>query len=59
MARRLIEANETVVRGAGDVARAAEEAGDLASLDLATRRIAVHEKTVWMLLATAEEAAGR
>ena len=33
--------------------RAAEAAGDPASLDLATRRIAVHEKTAWMLRATA------
>ena len=59
MVRRLIEANETVVRTAREVARTAETAGDPASLDLATRRIAVHEKTIWMLRATAEEVPGR
>ena len=59
MVRRLIEANETVVRTAREVARTAEAAGDPASLDLATRRIAVHEKTIWMLRATAEEVPGR
>ena len=59
MVRRLIEANETVVRTAREVARAAEAADDPASLDLATRRIAVHEKTLWMLRATAEEVPGR
>lgn len=59
MVRRLIEANEVVVRTAREVARAAEEADDPASLDLATRRIAVHEKTLWMLRATAAVPAGR
>jgi starvation-inducible DNA-binding protein len=53
MVRQLIDANEAVVRTAGAVVRAAEEAGDPASLDLATRRIAVHEKAIWMLRATA------
>jgi len=53
MVRQLIAANETVVGTAGAVARAAEQAGDLASVDLATRRIAVHEKALWMLRATA------
>jgi starvation-inducible DNA-binding protein len=59
MVRRLIGANETVVRTAREVARAAEAADDPASLDLATGRIAVHEKTLWMLRATAEEIPGR
>lgn len=58
MVRHLIEANETVVTTARTVASAAEAAGDPASLDLATRRIAVHEKTLWMLRATAEAALG-
>ena len=53
MVNRLIDANEVVIRTAGAVVRAAEAAGDLASLDLATRRIAVHEKSLWMLRATA------
>ena len=53
MVRRLLAANETVVRTATAVVRAAEDAGDAASLDLATRRIAVHEKAIWMLRATA------
>jgi starvation-inducible DNA-binding protein len=48
----LITANEVVVLAARTAARAAEDAGDPASLDLATRRIAVHEKTLWMLRAT-------
>lgn len=55
MVRRLIEANGVVVQTASATLRAAEEAGDPASLDLATRRIAVHEKTLWMLRATAGE----
>jgi starvation-inducible DNA-binding protein len=53
MVDRLIDANEVVIRTAGAVVRAAEAAGDPASLDLATRRIAVHEKALWMLRATA------
>ena len=55
MVRRLIEANETVVGTARAAVRAAEDRGDSASLDLATRRIAVHENTLWMLRATAGE----
>lgn len=53
MVTRLIDANEVVIRTAGAVVHVAEAAGDPASLDLATRRIAVHEKTLWMLRATA------
>ena len=53
MVSRLIGANEVVIRTAGAVVRAAEAIGDPASLDLATQRIAVHEKTLWMLRATA------
>jgi starvation-inducible DNA-binding protein len=59
MVRHLIEGNEIVVRTATAVVAAAEEASDPVSLDLATRRIAVHEKTLWMLRATVAEAAGR
>jgi starvation-inducible DNA-binding protein len=53
MVSRLIDANEVVIRTAGAVVRAAEAIGDPASLDLATQRIAVHEKTLWTLRATA------
>ncbi len=52
MVRKLIDANEIVVRTAHAVTVAAEHANDPASLDLATRRISVHEKTLWMLRAT-------
>jgi starvation-inducible DNA-binding protein len=55
MVRRLIAANEVVVRTARAVIGASEKTDDPASLDLATRRIAVHEKALWMLRATAEE----
>jgi starvation-inducible DNA-binding protein len=54
MVRRLITANDVVVRAARAVVDAAEQAGDPATLDLATRRVAVHEKTLWMLRATLE-----
>ncbi len=50
--RRLIDANEVVVRTARAVVGLAENAQDAASLDLATRRIAIHEKALWMLRAT-------
>jgi starvation-inducible DNA-binding protein len=53
MVRRLIAANEVVVRTARAVIGVAEKTEDPASLDLVTRRIAVHEKTLWMLRATA------
>ena len=59
MVRRLIEANEVVVRTAREVVRMSEEADDPASLDLAVRRLTVHEKTLWMLRATAAGVGGR
>jgi len=49
MVRRLITAHETVVRTAGDVVEVGEAAGDVATVDLATQRVQVHEKTLWML----------
>lgn len=55
MVRHLIVDHETVVRGAETVVHAADEAGDAASLDLATRRVAVHEKSLWMLRAIAAD----
>ncbi len=59
MVRRLIEGHEVLLRTAAAVARAAEAASDPVSLDLAGRRMAIHEKTLWMLRATVGEAAGR
>jgi starvation-inducible DNA-binding protein len=53
MVLRLIAAHETVVRTARAVLRLAEEAADPTTIDLATERLAVHEKTLWMLRATA------
>lgn len=53
MVRNLVVAHETVVRTARKVVAAAEEAGDVATADLATVRIDTHEKTAWMLRATA------
>ena len=54
MVRRLATGNEAVVKTARKVVRAAEDAGDVASADLATQRIHIHEKTAWMLRSTAE-----
>jgi starvation-inducible DNA-binding protein len=54
MVRRLATGHETVVRTARGVVAMAEEAGDVASADLATQRIHIHEKTAWMLRATVE-----
>ena len=53
MIRRLIEAHETVLRTAHAVLGTAEAVADVTTVDLATERIAVHEKTLWMLRATA------
>jgi starvation-inducible DNA-binding protein len=53
MLLRLIAAHETVVRTAEAVVRRAERAPDPATVDLATQRLAVHEKALWMLRATA------
>jgi len=53
MVGRLIEAHEIVVRTARALLAAAEAAADATTVDLATERLAVHEKTLWMLRATA------
>jgi starvation-inducible DNA-binding protein len=58
MVRHLADDHETVATTAQAALRAAEEAGDAATVDLATRRITVHEKARWMLRATAEDAGG-
>lgn len=49
MVRNLMAGHESVVRTGREVVKTAEEAGDVASADLATQRIDIHEKTAWML----------
>ena len=49
MIRNLVADYETVVATARSLVRAAEAAGDDASVDLGVRRIDVHEKGAWML----------
>ena len=49
MIRDLVEGHETVVATARIVVAGAEQASDVASMDLATRRVDLHEKTAWML----------
>lgn len=53
MVRRLVAGHESVIRTARELVGTAEDAGDVATADLATGRIDVHEKTAWMLRATA------
>ncbi len=53
MVRNLVSGHEAVIRTARDLVEVAEQAGDVAGADLATERIEVHEKTAWMLRATA------
>lgn len=53
MVRRLAEGHEAVARTARALVEVAEEANDVATADLATQRVDIHEKTAWMLRATA------
>ena len=53
MVRRLASGHETVAKTAREVVGLAEAAGDVATADLATTRVDIHEKTAWMLRATA------
>ncbi|MCB2223748.1 MAG: DNA starvation/stationary phase protection protein [Actinobacteria bacterium] len=53
MVRNLAEGHEAAARRARAVVEEAEPAGDVATADLATVRIETHEKTAWMLRATA------
>jgi starvation-inducible DNA-binding protein len=53
MVRDLVAGHEAVIRTARGVVKTAEAAGDVATADLATQRIDIHEKTAWMLRATA------
>ena len=54
MVRDLVVGHEIVARTAREVVAIAENGGDIATADLATARIEVHDKTAWMLRATAE-----
>jgi len=49
MIRKLLSGHEAVVRTARAVLPHAQEAGDEATVNLVTDRMAVHEKTAWML----------
>jgi len=49
MIRDLLAGHETVVRTARSVLSVAQEAADESSVNLLTDRMAVHEKTAWML----------
>lgn len=49
MVARLVAGHETVIRTAREVVETAETGGDVATADLATGRIEIHEKTAWML----------
>lgn len=49
MVKQLAKDNETIVKTAREALSVAEDAGDDVSVDLLTQRMAVHEKTAWML----------
>jgi starvation-inducible DNA-binding protein len=49
MIRNLVLGHEAVVKTARKVLQVAQEAGDDATVDLATQRIRIGEKTAWML----------
>jgi starvation-inducible DNA-binding protein len=53
MVRRLAGDHATIAATAREVLRSADAAEDVATVDLATRRVTVHEKAEWMLRATA------
>ena len=53
MVRNLAEGHEQVAQSARAVLRTAEDVGDDATADVVTPRITLHEKTAWMLRATA------
>lgn len=54
MVLNLLKGHETLVKSARAALGKAESAGDDATVDLMTQRIAASEKTAWMLRATAE-----
>ena len=49
MVRQLAEDNTTVARTAAEVIAIAEKFDDVATADLATERVNIHEKSAWML----------
>lgn len=49
MIRQLVEDQGLIAKIASEVIEAADELGDQATADLATRRIEVHQKNAWML----------
>lgn len=49
MVKRLMEANEQVIRTAREALKPANKAEDEATIDLLTERLTVHSKTAWML----------
>lgn len=49
MVRLLVEGNEAVAKTARSIFPAAERGDDQSTLDMLTQRLAVHEKTAWML----------
>lgn len=49
MVRELVIAHETVAKTARSIFGAAEDGNDEVTADLLTQRMAVHEKTAWML----------
>lgn len=49
MVGRLADAHQSLVRTARRLVRAAEEADDVATADLVTARLEIHEKAAWML----------
>lgn len=54
MVETLLKDHETLIKRAREGLATAEEAGDIASVDLLTVRIRSHEKTAWMLRAMTE-----
>lgn len=53
MVKNLLAGHEKLIRRARKALDATAEAGDAVSEDLVTQRLAAHEKTAWMLRATA------
>ena len=49
MIKKLVVANETVIRTAREVFPLADEVNDEPTADLLTQRMQIHEKTAWML----------
>lgn len=53
MVANLAKGHEQVAKTARQVLRIADEVGDEATADVVTPRLTIHEKTAWMLRATA------